>query len=276
MTDTKIATPLRRLMDAPPWEWPADAAALLLRTLRDERASDADRGAAASLAGDAIVVNEELAEALVATVASEGTGEEVRATAAVSLGPLLETCDIEGFDDPLSDLPISEATYRRLLQSLRSLHGTPAVPQLVRRKVLEAAVRAPQEWHADAIRTAYASEALDWKLTAVFCMGYVQGFEPQILAALDHPDAGIQREAVIAAGQRELDEAWPHVRALVRSASTPKPLLLAAIEAVANIRPGEAADELSSLARSRDGEIVEAVEEALAIAEVAALGDDDV
>ena len=63
--------------------------------------------------------------------------------------------------------------------------------------------------------------------------------------------------------------AWERVAALVTSEDTEKPLLLAAIEAAVAIRPGEASELLEELRTSDDEEIVDAVEEALAMAEAA-------
>ena len=53
---------------------------------------------------------------------------------------------------------------------------------------------------------------------------------------------------------------------LLASKSTDKPLLLAAIEAAAAIRPDDAPDVPDRFLASDDEEIVEAVQEALAIA----------
>ena len=63
-----------------------------------------------------------------------------------------------------------------------------------------------------------------------------------------------------------MDAAWPHIAALVTSGETDKPLLLAAIEAVASIRPHEAAGILQGLTDSDDEDIVDAVFEATAMA----------
>ncbi len=151
------------------------------------------------------------------------------------------------------------------------------VPEEVRRRILEASVRAPQNWHQPAIPSAYASDDADWKLTAVFCMCWVSGFDSQILEALKSEDPEIHLEAVHAAGNWELDEAWPHVVELVTSADTDKPLLLAAIDAVASLRPEEAGEILADLTGSDDEDIADAAEEALAMAEgeLAAERDDD-
>jgi hypothetical protein len=140
------------------------------------------------------------------------------------------------------------------------------VPKDVRRRILEASVRAPQDWHPDAIRAAYASDDELWRLTAVFCMQFVRGFDEQILEALDSPNADIHYEAVVAAGNWPVDAAWPHIAALVSLGETEKALRLAAIDAVASIRPQEAVEILDDLADSDDEDIVAAVDEAMALA----------
>jgi hypothetical protein len=61
--------------------------------------------------------------------------------------------------------------------------------------------------------------------------------------------------------------AWPHIVGLLASESIDKPLLLAAIEALAAIRPDEAPEILGDLLDSDDEDVVDAVQEALAIAE---------
>lgn len=95
----------------------------------------------------------------------------------------------------------------------------------------------------------------------------VVAFDEQILEALDSKNGSIHYEAVMAAGSWELDEAWPHVAALLDPKRTDKALLLAAIEAAASIRPGEAAHTLIGLTNSSDEDIVEAAYEAMAMVE---------
>jgi hypothetical protein len=63
------------------------------------------------------------------------------------------------------------------------------------------------------------------------------------------------------------------VTALITSPKTEKPLLLAAIEAIASIRPHEAVEILGDLADSHDEDIAAAVREAIAVA--TALSDED-
>jgi hypothetical protein len=136
-------------------------------------------------------------------------------------------------------------------------------------------VRARQSWHPDAVRAAYSSGDEAWRLTSVFCMRFVRGFDEQILEALDSANPDIHYEAVCAAGAWEVDAAWPHIRVLVTSGRTDKPLLLAAIDAVASIRPREAAEILQPLTDSDDEDVVDAVFEALAMAEGPSDEDDE-
>jgi hypothetical protein len=256
----------KTLKDIPPWEWPENAALRFLEILRDPQTGAADRLLAAELAGDFTVINDELVDALLAILHSADAPAELRGQAAISLGPVLEHADTEEFVDP-DDVPIVEQTFLRIRDSLRQLYADASVPDAVRRSVLEAAVRAPQEWHQGAVRAAYASDDVAWRLTAVFCMRFIRGFDEQILTALESIDPNIRYEAVCAAGYWGVDAAWPHVAALVTSGDVDKPLLLAAIEAVAGIRPEEAAEVLAELIDSDDEDIAEAVDEALSMAQ---------
>jgi len=106
-------------------------------------------------------------------------------------------------------------------------------------------------------------------------MRFIPGFDDEILEALDSKNPEIRYEAVVAAGNWELAAAWPHVASLINSRETDKPLLLAAIEAVATIRPREAAQVLADLADSYDEDIVDTVEEAIAMADGLSAADED-
>jgi hypothetical protein len=249
----------------PSWEWPADAGSQLLAVLLDEGAPDADRQLAAELAGDLVVMNDALAAALIDILENQSQPEEIRARAAVALGPVLEQVDTNGLDD-MEDLPITEATFRRIQKSLRRVCMDASAPKEVRRRVLEGSVRAPEAWHGAAIQAACASGDEAWMLTAVFCMRFVQGFDEQIVDMLESTDPAIHVEAVMAAGVWGIDAAWPHIADLLVSEATEKSLLLAAIEAVPAIRPDDAAEVLGELLDHDDEDIIDAVEEALAMA----------
>jgi hypothetical protein len=267
---------LNALKHMPPWEWPEGAAKTFLDTLRDKQATEEDRLLAAELGGDFTVINDELVDALLDVVRSGDESEAVRGAAAIGLGPVLEHADMHAGEDADEDeMPIAEATFHRIQSSLRKLYMDADVPGDVRRRILEASVRAPEDWHPEAIRAAYGSGDDAWRLTAVFCMRFVRGFDEQILESLQSTNADIHYEAVCAAGVWGVPAAWPHITELVKSGRTDKHVLLAAIEAVAGIRPNEAAEVLDDLADSDDEDIVEAVLEATAMADGMADEDDD-
>jgi hypothetical protein len=181
---------------------------------------------------------------------------------------------MDGFEDP-DDVPISQRTFRNIQDLLQKLYFDHSVSKEVRRRILEASIRAPESWHQNAIRAAYSSGDREWILTAVFSMRWVRGFDYQILEALKSADPEIHYEAVEAAGNWGLTAAWSDIVLLVRDAATRKPLLLAAIGAVASIRPAEARSVLADLADSDDEEIAEAVDEAIGMAEAISDEEDD-
>ena len=257
---------LKTLRDTPPWEWPKGAGKRFQAILRDPHADAADRLLAAGLAGDFTVINDALAGALLSIVGSTAEPEELRARAAISLGPALEQADIEEFDDP-DAVPITEKMFRSIKQSLRKLFLDSGSSKFLRRSILEAAVRAPEDWHTDAIRSAWSNDDREWKQTAVFCMSHVRGFDKEILEALENADPGIHYHAVRAAGTWEVEAAWPRVAALATSAKTNKPLRLAAIEALSTIRPHESMEILVDLSDSEDEDIAETAAEAMSMAE---------
>jgi hypothetical protein len=256
---------LKALKDTPPWDWPEGTAEKLVSVLRDEQAAEPDRVLATEMAGELTVVNDELVEALLKILPNSEESQQARARAAISLGPILECADTEGFEDP-DDMPISERHFQRIQKSLHELYMDAQIPEEVRRRILEASVRAPQDWHKNAVRTAYSSGDDAWKLTAVFCMRFLSGFDEQIVEELDSRNPDIHLEAVLAAGNWGIGAAWPHIAALIHSGRTPKPLLLAAIEAVPTVCPQEAGEVLSGLVESDDEDIFEAVQEALEMA----------
>jgi hypothetical protein len=261
---------LDNLQNVPAWQWPEDAGSTILKFVIDPRASESDRIAAAELAGDLVVMNDHLAEALLAIVRNDKESDELRGRAAISLGPVLEQASNEEFEGQFDDpdaVPVSKHMYHEIKDSLRQLYTDERIAKEVRRRILEASVRAPEDWHRSAINAACASGDSDWMLTAVFAMRWVPGFNDEILEALNSTDLAIHCEAVQAAGQREVDAAWPHVVRLVNDPTTPRPLLLAAIEAVGYIRPREAGVVLIDLADFGDAEVAQAADEAMGMAE---------
>ncbi len=258
---------LNRLANIPPWEWPEDAAGSLLGVIDNPRADVADRKLAAQLAGDISVINDTLADALLAVAGRAGEPDELRESAAISLGAVLEYADTMEFED-VDDILISEHAFRRIQDGLHRLFKDKGLPVDVRRRILEASVRAPRDWHPEAVREAYESKDPAWQLTAVFCMGYVHGFKKQILESLNSKIRNIRYHAICAAGNWEIAEAWPKVVGIIENEKKDKEMLLAAIDAVVGIRPQDAAAVLGPLLHSSDEDIVEAVHESLSMAEV--------
>jgi hypothetical protein len=265
---------IENLSNIPPWEWPDDAHKIIFEALHDETASDSERLLAAGMAGDATVVNDVLADALLSIVCNHNEPDDLRSQAAIALGPALEYGFIDGFEDP-DEVPITEAMFLRIQETFHKVFMENRTPKIVRRRTLEASVRAPLEWHQDAVQDAYNRDDKDWKLTAVFCMQYIRGFDKQILESISNENLDIVYEAVCGAGNWEIDAAWPHIAAFVTSEETNRDLLLAAIEAAALIRPHEVSGILGPLLDSDDEEISDAVSEALAITGMFWDDDDD-
>ena len=266
MSPTPSLSELDQLKTLPPWEWPPHAAGLILNSLRNQEATLSDKLIAAELAGDLVVMNDEIADALLAVLQDGELDESLRGTAAIALGPVLEEVDLDGFSE-LDPPSITETTFHRIQDTLKKLYFDGAAPVLVRRRVLEASIREPRDWHSGAVAAAWATGNSEWRLTAVFAMGMMPGFEDQIVEALESEDELLLSEAVGAAGQRELDAAWPVVTRLLSSRKTSKNLRIAAIEAACSIRPKEARSALAGALRSKDPEIADFAQEALDMAE---------
>ncbi len=137
---------LKTVKDTPPWEWPEGAGKMFLGVLRDDQADESNHLLAAELAGDFTVINDVLVDALLSFLRSGAESEELHCKAVISLGPALEHADTDGFDDP-DDVPITEQTFHLIQESLRKLYMDAYVPKNVRRRILEASVRAPQVTH---------------------------------------------------------------------------------------------------------------------------------
>jgi hypothetical protein len=258
---------IKALLDTPPWEWPGDAGTTIRKVLLDAKSKESERLGAVELAGSLVVMNDEMAAALLTVLRDAKEPERLRGLAAISMGPVLEQTDLDGFEDLLmgEEPPVSEPVFRTIRKALHEVYLDTSNPKEVRRRALEGSVRAADDWHPAAIREAYASGDPEWVLTAVFAMRYVRGFNAQILESLNSKDPEIHMEAVAAAGSSEIAAAWPHVSALVKNPNTPKPLLLAAISAVAQIRAEEAKPMLVELLDSEDEEISDAADEALSM-----------
>lgn len=257
---------LHELSQLPTWEWPDDAPEVLRAVLENRQAPVADRRLAASLVAEIDVMDDAFAVLLLAILSDRDEPTELRAGAAIALGPSLEYADILDPEELAEEEAFTGATITRMEETLRAVFQAADTPDELRRAALEASVRAPRPWHEDAVRTAHASSDPAWKLTAVFCLRWVDGFAPLIMEGLESSDPNLRYQAMCAAGEQELASAWPHVMAVLESPAADRELLMAAIEAAARIRPEEALDTIERFTDSHDPDIAETALDAMAMA----------
>jgi len=194
---------LKRL---PPWEWPKDAGEIFLRVAMDKNGLEEDRLLAVELAGDCMVIDDAMALELLHLLRNRKEPEKFRAKAATSLGPILEYVEILDFEE--SEMAISKSMFDRIQEALRDLHEDVKVPREVRRRCLEASVRSPQDWHAETIRVTHLSREEDDRLTAIFCMGYIDGFQDELDKAMEDENSSIRSEALKALANWQEGEPW--------------------------------------------------------------------
>lgn len=264
-------TELQKMYNTPPWDWSKTATALFLATLQDSTTDKTDRFLAAEMAGNFVVINDDLAAALLKIVEDSQESEELRSRAVISFGAALEYIytDMDEFaeDDEYNDFAVTEQMYQQIIKSLQKLYFDGTVPEIVRRRTLEASIRSPQAYHSGAVRAAYQSGEKNWLITAVFCMQYIQGFQLEILEALQSKDTELKYQAIQAAGNWGIAESWPDIRDVLSNQDADTNLLLAAIDAAVNVGHHDAMAVLSELLdRSSDNDdIIDAVHEALAM-----------
>lgn len=200
-------------------------------------------------------------------IARSGAAEEVRADAIVALGPAVDECGVEYVDDEDVEsseygAPLSREAFVEVIDALRDLYDDERQPKLVRRRAFEVLVRDPQPWQQEAIRRDFASGDRDWKMTAIFSMGYVRGFEKELVDQLRTASGDLLYEAVRAAGRAEVQEAAPIIEGLAISEEADRDVRLEAIAALPAVDP-DCFDLLDELAESQDDEVRAAAEGAL-------------
>lgn len=271
------STELVLLENTEPWNWPTDAGEQLLQLLTDRETGPEERLLAVRLAGETLVMDDAIASALLALLGDGELPEDLRAQAAISLGPSLEQAELDALADvedlelpeelahvDLEDGMLSPTILGEIKQRLRVVVEDEAAPQLVRRRALEAAVRTGEDWHEAAVRRAWDDGDAAWRLTAVFCMRFVGGFDKEILESLDSDDSELLYEAVLAAGTWAIDDAWRQVRGLLDQTDD-RELRMAAIEAAPQIRPEEAAELLLPFVDHDDEELAELANDMIAM-----------
>ena len=250
---------LETLKKSPPWDWPPNASRVILQVLQSPSATSKDRTLAAEFAGDPVVVDKTLVEALLEIIADPEERERFRSACTMALGPVLELLDMGDLDDD-EELRRCASQIPEILQPL---HFDPNAPNILRRRALETSVRYEQDWHSKAIINAFGSDKADWQRTAVFAMRFVPGFDDQILEALGSEDEDTEFQAVCAADVWQIDTAWNHVVNLACGAETEKFLRMAALDAMASIRLTEAVRILMEMDDFEDDDLVNVVNEIL-------------
>jgi HEAT repeat protein len=219
-------------------------------------------------------VDDELAEELLRILQSDAS-EEIRAAAAISLGPTLEIVGTDLSDDGrvgefFGDSPLSQQVYDRVVETFKRVCLDEGQPTLVRRRVFEAAVRSPKRWQEGVIRSAWAGDDPDWRLTAVFAMGYVTRVDhtSEIEAAFGSDSQELQLEAIRAGGLRGVESLLPEVTAIAADESARPELRYAAVEALGYLGDEETLELLTDLTESDDELLAALAAEALQLAMV--------
>jgi len=265
-----LSQTLESLAALPEWEWPEGAHAVIREGMRSGQPED--RLLSVQLAGRDL---DQVIAADLLILLQDDPDDDVRGEAALAFGPALEECSTEaayfGFDD---ETALDAEQYRTVRRVLEAIYRSPNVGRKARRMALEAAVRAPAPWVAGATRAAFRSGESAWRTTAVFCMGHLDGFDAEILEALDDADIAVRREAIRAAGRAGVLQAGPEIMSLAASPSIDRSLRLAAIESLAFIDSPAAGDLLDMLSGLSDREIAEQAAWSNEQRDLLSLGDD--
>jgi hypothetical protein len=213
-------------------------------------------------------VEDEVAEELFRLVRTPGH-DQLRVAAAIALGPTLEACELDLDENGQIELtygegPLLQETYDRLVEGLHDVFHDTSNSTEVRRRVLESSIRSPKPWHVDAVREAWQSDTEEWRVTAVFAMGYLHqhDFSDEIEHAFRSESDALRQEAVLAAGMRCHEALAPEIRALASSPKTEKGLRYAAVQALGWFGAAEDVDLMLELQGSRDANLAALADEA--------------
>jgi hypothetical protein len=214
-----------------------------------------------------MVMDDEIALAFLGVARGEGT-EAIRADSLVGLGPVIDEAGLDYADGIEFDFgpelgpPVSREVFKSIVDDIRRLYEDEAQPKVIRRRALEVLVRSPEPWLREEIRKHYASDDADWKLTSVFAMGFITGFDEEIAETVKTADESLLFEALNAAGSMGVTSAARRVRELAQS-SRDMEIRVAAIEALPNVDPDGAAGILQQLIGSDEEEVARTAEAVL-------------
>lgn len=213
------------------------------------------------------LVDDLLAVELLRFARDESRPVEERGRALIALGPSLEMAldDLDATELMAAydlDSALSAPIFEGVLASLRRLYLDASTPKEVRRRAVEAAVRAPQDWVRDAGEAAWSSGDAEWRVTAIFVFGHLREGKDHVRDAFRSEDLDLRCEAVRAVGRAGWSEYGKRVLEIARDRGSDRDLRFAAIEAVQELAPKGAEEALAWIGREKDEEIAEAAKTA--------------
>jgi HEAT repeat protein len=241
------------------WDLPAESRAVLLESLQSD--DPAVRLEAVEMLAHSI---DDTLAAMALEAARTDAAEEVRAAAASALAPALAAAMAAEEEDDAPASPLSTAAFEATRAGLRHIYYDSASPKEVRRRALESAVQAPEAWQEGAVRAAWASDDVEWRTSALFCMSRLPGFEGEMLDGLRDRQPAVRLEASRAVGDAGLAGAVPRLLALAQAADEDPLVRMAAMESLSRLGAREAIEALRELAELPDPELAFAARAALA------------
>lgn len=195
-----------------------------------------------------------------AVVSGSGTDDD-RGEAAIFLGSILDLVD----ENETFDFGIPLELGQEIRTVLWGIHDDLQNSEIVRRRCLEALVRWPVDPVPAVVRTALDTPG-PWRVTGLFCAGFVSGFEDDVRRALHEGTLEEKVEAWRAAANLELQDVGPHAIAVARDPAAPQEERFEAIGALAWIGESAAATiALDEIASGDDEELAEAATEAMSL-----------
>lgn len=163
-----------------------------------------------------------------------------------------EDDDLDDPDDDEDAIALPGLSARGLLalqDFLRAYYHDEKREPHLRRKALEAAVCAPpaspeaagsqEAWQTAAVRECWSRPEPEWRVSALFCMGqlFPVDFADEIQEGLGESLDALRLAAITAADARDLGELGPAILEIAADPEAEIPVRLAAIEALASLRP---------------------------------------
>jgi HEAT repeat protein len=187
-------------------------------------------------------------------MAEHDSDADVRAGAAAALATYIYMGEVED---------ISPIKLKRVEECLLRLISSQE-PTLVQRRALEALGFSSRKEVVGLIEKAYASDDMDWMITALFAMGRSANsrWNPRVLEMLSHTHPGVRAEAASAAGELEIRSAKPALLELLEDPDFD--VRMAAIWALSQVGGKGVRKALENLLETtEDGEEADQIDKAL-------------